>query len=389
MTDAYREALAAIDAGDLARLGAVLAAHPEVVRETVEDLSGHYAGYFAHATLLHHVAGNPIRGPLPANIVDVARLLLDAGADLRAPVGTERGGDLMGLVASSAVMATTGLYRPMTDLLLARGYSFDDDRGVLSVCLYHTVECQQQREVGEYLAARGAKVDLVFAAALGRPELVARFFAADAPTDEAYGDFRPDVAQRRARGAAALKQEALTWACLNGRQATVAQLLDLGADLDGRAEVAQMMLTPMHAAAWAGWSDTVGWLMDRGAVPDLIEPRWNNTPLGLAAWCRRENVVALLKRRLAGRLLLLDLMAVGDLPDIEAALAGKDVDEPPPGTTARRGVLLRDAAIYGRADTVRWLLAHGADRTLANPEGKTARDLALERGFTEVAALLA
>ena len=387
MTDAYRDALAAMDAGDLQRLKALLAAHPAVVRETAHSPEGQHSGYFAHATLLHHVAGNPIRGPLPPNIVDVARVLIDGGADIWAPVGEEQGGDVMGLVASGAQMATTGLYRPMIDLLMEKGYSFANDRGVLSVCLYHTVECQQQRDVGEFLAQRGAKIDLVFAAALGRTDLVQGFFHRGLAA-EAYGPFRKDVAERQGRGEAALKQEALTWACLNGRDETVAQLLDLGAELDGTSVVARMTITPLHGAAWAAWASTTALLLDRGADPTIIEPLYNNTPLGLAAYCRRDAVVALLKARCAGRLSLLDLIAVGDSPEIEFAVQTIDVNQPPPGTTARPGVLLREAALHGRTDVVRLLLDRGADRSLTNPDGQTAQDLATLRGHPEVAALL-
>src|SRR5688500_832850 len=117
MTEAYRQALVAMDAGDVEGLRRVLAAHPEVVREREVDHQGHYQGYFAHATLLHHVAGNPGRGPLPDNIVEIARTLSAAGADVAAPCGggpaqPEAGdGDLMGLVVSSLQMAESGLYR--------------------------------------------------------------------------------------------------------------------------------------------------------------------------------------------------------------------------------------------------------------------------------------
>ena len=102
MTEAFRQALAAIDAGDLPALRQVLAAHPGVVAEREESGTGDYVGYFARATLLHHVAGNPIRGPLPANIVDVARVLIEAGADLQATCGDRGGGTVMGLVASGS-----------------------------------------------------------------------------------------------------------------------------------------------------------------------------------------------------------------------------------------------------------------------------------------------
>jgi ankyrin repeat protein len=395
MTEAYKQALGAMDAGDVEGLRRVLAAHPEVVRESEAEHEGVYCGYFAHATLLHHVAGNPGRGPLPGNIVEIARTLIAAGADVGArcgggPAQPDTGeGDVMGLVASSAQMADSGLYRPMIDLLLASGYSFAEDRGTLAVCLYHTVECQRQREVGEYLAAKGAKVDLVFAAALGRTDLVQAFVdPSGALTPDAHGPFRKDAAERRAAGDAAIKQEALTWACMNGRDAVVRPLLDLGADLNGKAVVARMDITPLHGAAWAGWEKTCAFLLALGADFTIVDHVYNNTPIGLAAYCRRQRVVDLFRVTCAGRLSLEDLIAIGDLAEIEAAIAGLDVNAAPPGSSGRPGVILRDAAVYGRADVVKLLLARGADRTLRNPSGQTAYDLAVSRRFQEIVALL-
>ena len=79
----FGEAVAALVAGDLRRLEQLLLEHPELVHART-NLEPPY-GYFAGATLLHHVAWNPSRRePVPNNIVDVARLLLDRGADVNA-----------------------------------------------------------------------------------------------------------------------------------------------------------------------------------------------------------------------------------------------------------------------------------------------------------------
>ena len=298
-------------------------------------------------------------------------------------------GDLLGLVASGAQMAKSDLYRPMIDLLLASGVRLEDDRGVLSTCLYHTVECQKQREVGAYLAGKGAKVDLVYAAALGDTDRVSSFVdASGALTADAHGPFRRDAAERKARGDTAIRQEALAWACLNGRDATVDQLLDLGAAINGFAVIAGSSMTPLHAAAWAGWEATCARLLEGGADPTLLETAWANSPIGMAAYCRRQNVVDLFRRTCRGRLSIEDTIAIADLADVESAIAGLDPNTVPPGTNARPGVMLRNAAVYGRADVVQLLLARGADPSLRNPEGKTAHDLAAQRNFVDVMALL-
>jgi len=64
----FRDAVSAVDRGDLNTLRAILAGDPGLIQARAtgdEGDAGHYAGYFRGATLLHHVAGNPIRCPLP------------------------------------------------------------------------------------------------------------------------------------------------------------------------------------------------------------------------------------------------------------------------------------------------------------------------------------
>ena len=119
----FEEAVAAMDAGDLERLRSLLAADPTLVHaRTNLDPPYHY---FTGATLLHHVAGNPDRGrldgtrpPLPANSPDVARLLLDAGADVTAPTLGPNGGDTMGLLVTSKQASDADVVGPLIDVLL-------------------------------------------------------------------------------------------------------------------------------------------------------------------------------------------------------------------------------------------------------------------------------
>src|SRR5262249_55953899 len=93
----FDETLALFDAGDGERLRALIEDDPSLLRA-----QGHLAApfhYFTGATLLHHVAGNPLRAPLPSNVVELAQLLLDLGADPNAE--TLAGATTMGLVITS------------------------------------------------------------------------------------------------------------------------------------------------------------------------------------------------------------------------------------------------------------------------------------------------
>jgi hypothetical protein len=74
----FRRAVDLLDAGDLTNLRVHLSDHPNVVHRHVVFEGGNY---FRNPTLLEFVAENPIRrGTLPANIAQVAKVILDAGA---------------------------------------------------------------------------------------------------------------------------------------------------------------------------------------------------------------------------------------------------------------------------------------------------------------------
>lgn len=75
------------------------------------------------ATLLHHVAGNSMRGPLPANIADIARALLDHGSVPNA--ATDAGWTTIGLILTSRAASEAGVALPLIDLLCAAGARAD------------------------------------------------------------------------------------------------------------------------------------------------------------------------------------------------------------------------------------------------------------------------
>ena len=120
------------------------------------------------------------------------------------------------------------------------------------------------------------------------------------------------------------------------------------------------------------------------------------TPLGLAAFFKRPAVVnELLAAGADPRAASRNPMRVAPLHSAVAdgcdfaivrALveAGGDVN-----AKQRHGwTPLHGAAFEGDAETVRFLLAHGADPKATNDPGKTAADVARERGHEEVARLL-
>src|SRR5690242_7921760 len=120
----FGDGVAAIVAGDVDGLTRLLDASPELVHARTK--LGPPYDYFTAATLLHHVAWNPSRTePVPGNIVDVARLLLDRGAEVDAMTLGPNAATTMGLVITSAAASDANVSGPLIDVLLEYGASFD------------------------------------------------------------------------------------------------------------------------------------------------------------------------------------------------------------------------------------------------------------------------
>jgi len=72
----FREAVEAIDSGNISVLEQLINTHPRLISE---KLNNPQEGYFKDPYLLWFIADNPIRhDKLPENIVAVTRLLVDA-----------------------------------------------------------------------------------------------------------------------------------------------------------------------------------------------------------------------------------------------------------------------------------------------------------------------
>ncbi len=210
MSDFVR-ARAALDAGDLDGLAAVLDERPDVLRYRHYEGEWYESGYFAGASLLHHVAGNPIRCPLPANVLEITRLLLDRGADPNAECG-EPGNDwgTAGLVLTSRQASEAEIALPLLEMLKDAGARVDLDRPeVLTGPLWNVA-----RGTAEALVRRGTPMDLRHAAALGRIEVVEELLARD-----------PD---------AELVEEALIFACVQGELESARLLVRRGARRSAR-----------------------------------------------------------------------------------------------------------------------------------------------------------
>lgn len=260
---AFRRAVDLVDDGDLEGLRDHLVNHPGLVHQHVQFEGGNY---FREPTLLEFVAENPVRhDSLPPNIVDIARLILDAGAksDQRAIDST------LGLVCSGRVSRECGVQVPLIDLLC--DYSADPNGAMMSA-LGHG-----EFEAVDALIHRGAKVDLAAAAATGRVDDARQALAA------ADGEHR---------------HRALALAAQHGHAEIVRVLLDAGEDPNRYNPVGcHAHSTPLHQAALAGHADVVRLLVERGARLDIEDIHYKATPLGWAEHGGQTEIAAYLRAR--------------------------------------------------------------------------------------------
>ena len=258
----FHRAVELLDAGDVVGLRAHLNQHPNLVHQHVVFEGGNY---FRDPTLLEFVAENPVRhGTLPANIVDVTRVILDAG-----PSQSAKDETLM-LVSTGSVARECRLQLPLIDLLC--DYGADPNRAVQATALHGEFEAMNA------LIRRGARIDLPVAAALGRIE-DARRLLAGANTED--------------------RHLALTLAADFGLVEIVRLLLDAGEDPNRYNPVGgHSHTTPLRQAAGRGHDKVVRLLVERGARLDLKDILWRATPADWARHAGRTEIEAYLRRKI-------------------------------------------------------------------------------------------
>jgi RNA polymerase sigma factor (sigma-70 family) len=150
-------------------------------------------------------------------------------------------------------------------------------------------------------------------------------------------------------------------------------------------------VTPLHYAAEHGQIEVARALLERGADINAVEPSHQLTPLGWATTfprrLQREMAEFLLSR--GARLDIHSAAALGMTHDVEVLLR-QDPSLADQRLTDNNGALapLHLAAWWGHTETVRLLLAHGADPTAQDWQGKTPLERARQHGHAETAAVL-
>jgi uncharacterized protein len=270
----FDAAIAAIKSGDVERLRTVVQADPTLATSRSST---------SHPTLLQCLVLDARDNP---NQIEMARILIDAGADVNGPLGA--------CASRNNVEAAA--------LLLDCGAAIDGTGGwsPLEEALYWN-----SQSVIDLLLLRGASIhNLRIAAGLGRTDLIENFFASD-------GSLRPEAGtinwpwgdlnviersnfDRSGRDMLASKfssftqdrqgiiNNAFVYSCMHGHMDAAKLLLAKGAQVNAIPGGFDYSGTALHYAALNGHRAMVEFLIDQGADVHIKDTKVGQTPAGWA-----------------------------------------------------------------------------------------------------------
>lgn len=288
----FREAVSAIDAGDVTTLESLLNAHPSLVRERLnstgalrrlimrlpllgrlvrerrncpgawlrDKVGGALNGFFRRPYLLWFVAEDPVRnGKLPRNIARVARAIIQAAKREKVDSLQQQLDYTLRLAAWSGVARECGVQTELMDVLVDAGASID---GISDAALVNG-----HLAAAEHLVDRGAKLTLATALCLGRWD---------------------DVTRLAPAASAREKQMGLVLAALNGKAQALAMLISFGVNVNAPSRDLYSHATPLHHAVCSGSLDAVKVLVESGAELGTRDKVEKATPLGWAEYYQGE-----------------------------------------------------------------------------------------------------
>lgn len=270
----FESAVEAVITGDAAKLARLLRETPELVRARSTRVTPHDPPVHG-ATLLHYLAANGVEGyrqKTPKKAVEIAKMLLDAGAEPDALAGMYGGQHAtMSMLVSSCHPAKAGVQVALVDTLVDYGATVEACGSGDWTSPLMTALAFGYRDAAEALVRRGARVDTLAAAAgLGRLADAKRLLATAGAED---------------------RHRAIALSAQHGHVEIVRLLLDAGEDPNRyNPKGNHGHSTPLHQAVCAGQDAVVRLLVERGARLDIQDTIWKSTPLG---WAEHEGQKAI------------------------------------------------------------------------------------------------
>jgi len=281
----FERAVEAVIDGDVPTLSRLLREDPELVRARSTRVNN-FDPPMHRATLLHYLAANGVEGyrqRSPTNAVEVARVLLDAGADPNA-LSWAYGGQctIMALLVSSTPPAQAGVQVPLVETLVTGGASLEPAGEGNWTSPLGTALVFGFNATADALVRLGAKVENVaVAAGLGRIDDVRRLWPSARAED---------------------RHRALALAAQLGHPGIVTLLIDAGEDPNRFNPPGTHAHTPpIHQAIAADHLDVVTVLVDKGARLDIKDTIYQGSPLGWAEYLKKHAIADYLRARGAPR----------------------------------------------------------------------------------------
>lgn len=267
----FHPAIAAIKSGNLETLKALLLRDPSLATARSSR---------SHPTLLQCLALDAVQ---VANKVEMAQVLIDAGAEINGPLGAAACIDNVEIAAllldRGAALNGTGSWSPLEEALYWK------NQGVIDLLL-----------------ARGASVhNLRIAAGLGRTDLIESFFRSDGSLkpeagkiDWPFGDPKESNLGGKIKAELQAKfagwtndpqdiiNNAFVYACMHNHIEAAKLLLQKGAQLKVVPPGFDYAGSGLHYAALNGHRAMAEFLIERGADVSLKDTKVHSTPAGWA-----------------------------------------------------------------------------------------------------------
>lgn len=275
----FEQAADAIAAGNADALKSLLAQRPDLISK--RSRRNH------HSTLLNYIGANGFEGmrqKTPQNAVEIAAILLDAGAEVDAWGDMYGGTSTLGLVATSVHPVIAGVQEELMDILIRHGADPNHavaadytDGNLILACLHNG-----RYEPVRYLASKGAEVELEGAGGIGDLEKIKSYFN--------------EQGELINKSMAAKRDGCLIWACVCGHRPVVEFLLKHGCSV----LTVWDNTTPLHSAAYGGRVELVKLLLNKGADMEALNG-YGGTVLGSTLW-------ALYNSRRPGHLEIMEIL---------------------------------------------------------------------------------